>query len=57
MRQGFNEIKPPRPKLKHVVMATRDERRPIVLFTNDGDTRYGKDAAAAGVSAYVVTGL
>ncbi len=46
-----------RDALEHVVMATRDERRPIVLFTNDGDTSHVKDAVAAGVSAYIVAGL
>ena len=38
-------------------MATRDARRPIVLFTNDDDTTHVKDAVAAGVSAYIVAGL
>ena len=46
-----------RDSLEHVVMATRDARRPIVLFTNDNDTRHVKDAVAAGVSAYIVAGL
>lgn len=46
-----------RDSLEHVVMATRDERRPIVLFTNDDDTSHVKDAVAAGVSAYIVAGL
>lgn len=46
-----------RDSLEHVVMATRDERRPIVLFTNDNDTTHVKDAVAAGVSAYIVAGL
>jgi two-component system, response regulator / RNA-binding antiterminator len=46
-----------RDALEHVVMATRDERRPIVLFTNDEDTTHVKDAVAAGVSAYIVAGL
>lgn len=46
-----------RDSLEHVVLATRDERRPIVLFTNDEDTRHVKDAVAAGVSAYIVAGL
>ena len=46
-----------RDSLEHVVMATRDERRPIVLFTNDDDTRHIRDAVAAGVSAYIVAGL
>jgi response regulator NasT len=43
--------------LEHIVVASRDERRPIVLFTDD-DTTGSMDAAmAAGVSAYVVAGL
>ncbi len=46
-----------RDALEHVVMATRDERRPIVMFTNDNDTSHVKDAVAAGVSAYIVAGL
>ena len=44
-----------RDSLEQVVMATRDERRPIVLFTNDDDTRHVRDAA--GVCAYIVAGL
>ena len=46
-----------RDALEHVVVATRDERRPIVMFTNDKDTSHGKAAGAAGVSAYIVVGL
>jgi response regulator NasT len=46
-----------RDALEHVVMATRDERRPIVMFTNDSDTSLVKDAVAAGVTAYIVAGL
>ncbi|GAC1532270.1 MAG: ANTAR domain-containing protein [Ramlibacter sp.] len=46
-----------RDALEHVVVATRDERRPIVLFTNDDDTSLVRDAVAAGVSAYIVAGL
>lgn len=46
-----------RDALEHVVLATRGERRPIVMFTNDGDTTHVKDAVAAGVSAYIVAGL
>ncbi|WP_298830082.1 ANTAR domain-containing response regulator [uncultured Piscinibacter sp.] len=46
-----------RDTLEHVVMATRDARRPIVLFTNDEDTSGVGAAIAAGVSAYVVAGL
>jgi two-component system, response regulator / RNA-binding antiterminator len=43
--------------LEHVVVATRDARRPIVLFTDDEDTRHVGAAIAAGVTAYVVAGL
>ena len=46
-----------RDTLEHVVMATRDARRPIVLFTDDEDTSHVRDAIAAGVTAYVVAGL
>jgi response regulator NasT len=46
-----------RDTLEHVVMATRDARRPIVLFTDDDDTSHVADAIAAGVTAYVVAGL
>lgn len=43
--------------LEHIVIATRDERRPIVLFTQDGATASIDAAMAAGVSAYIVAGL
>lgn len=46
-----------RDALEHVVFATRDERRPIVLFTDDSDTTHVRDAVAVGVSAYIVDGL
>jgi response regulator NasT len=46
-----------RDALEHVVMATRDARRPIVMFTNDNDTSHVRAAVAAGVSAYIVAGL
>jgi two-component system, response regulator / RNA-binding antiterminator len=46
-----------RDALEHVVLATRDERRPIVMFTNDDDTSNVRAAVAAGVSAYIVAGL
>ena len=35
-----------RDTLEHVVMATRDARRPIVLFTEDNDTTHVRDARA-----------
>lgn len=46
-----------RDALEHVVFATRDARRPIVLFTDDEDTSHVKDAVAVGVCAYIVDGL
>ena len=46
-----------RDALEHVVMATRDARRPIVMFTNDSDRANARAAVAAGVSAYIVAGL
>ncbi len=46
-----------RDALEHVVMATRDERRPIVMFTSDEDTSHVREAVAAGVTAYIVDGL
>lgn len=46
-----------RDALEHVVMATREAPRPIVMFTNDSDTSHVPEAVAAGVTAYVVAGL
>lgn len=46
-----------RDALEYVVTATRDARRPIVMFTNDDDTSHVRHAVAAGVSAYIVAGL
>jgi response regulator NasT len=46
-----------RDALEHVVFATRDARRPIVLFTDDQDTSDVDHAIAAGVTAYIVDGL
>ena len=46
-----------RDALEHVVMATRDARRPIVMFTNDQDSSHAREAVAAGVTAYIVAGL
>ncbi|HEY4316129.1 MAG TPA: ANTAR domain-containing protein [Herbaspirillum sp.] len=43
--------------LEHIVIATRGERRPIVMFTEDGNTDSMEMAMAAGVSAYIVAGL
>ncbi|MCS0590440.1 ANTAR domain-containing response regulator [Massilia norwichensis] len=43
--------------LEHIVIATRDEPRPIVLFTDDQDQGSMDAAIDAGVSAYIVAGL
>jgi response regulator NasT len=43
--------------LEHIVIATRDERRPIVMFTDDTTASSMESAIAAGVSAYIVAGL
>lgn len=46
-----------RDMLEHVVVATRDARRPIVLFTEDEKKSSMEAAMVAGVSAYIVAGL
>jgi two-component system, response regulator / RNA-binding antiterminator len=46
-----------RDALEHVVFATREQRRAIVLFTDEQDTSHVGAAIAAGVNAYVVAGL
>jgi response regulator NasT len=43
--------------LEHIVVATRDERRPIVMFTEDDNQASMEAAMEAGVSAYIVAGL
>jgi two-component system, response regulator / RNA-binding antiterminator len=46
-----------RDAIEHVVVATRDAPRPIVLFTEEHDPDHVREALAAGVVAYVVAGL
>jgi len=48
---------PSRDVLEHVVLITRDQPRPIVMFANDDAPDTIRDAVRAGVSAYVVDGL
>ena len=48
---------PSRDVLEHVVLITRDQPRPIVMFANDDSPDTIRDAVRAGVSAYVVDGL
>jgi response regulator NasT len=46
-----------RDAIEHVVWASRDAPRPIVLFTDEHDPSHVREAVAAGVVAYVVAGL
>jgi response regulator NasT len=48
---------PGRDTLEHMHSITRDRPRPIVMFTNDGDSATIERAIKAGVTAYVVDGL
>jgi response regulator NasT len=48
---------PDRDTLEHVCLLTRDQPRPIVMFSDDGDRTAIRAAVDAGVSAYVVGGL
>jgi len=48
---------PDRDTLEHVCMVTRDDPRPIVMFTQDENEALMREALKAGVSAYVVDGL
>lgn len=48
---------PSRDVLEHVVMVSRDQPRPIVMFATDGDAATIRKAVRAGVSAYIVDGL
>ncbi|MFM2069013.1 MAG: hypothetical protein RLZZ584_3922 [Pseudomonadota bacterium] len=46
-----------RDAIEHVVWASRDAPRPIVLFTDEHDPVHVREAVAVGVVAYVVAGL
>jgi len=46
-----------RDAIEHVVWATREAPRPIVLFTDEHDPAHVREAVAQGVVAYVVAGL
>jgi response regulator NasT len=48
---------PSRDVLEHVVMVSRDQPRPIVMFASDANTLTSREAVKAGVSAYIVDGL
>ena len=48
---------PDRDTLENICVVTRDDPRPIVMFTHDGDGGKIRAATQAGVSAYVVDGM
>src|SRR6266581_9768846 len=48
---------PSRDVLEQVVIVSRDDPRPIVMFSSDDAPDTIRDAVRAGVSAYVVDGL
>jgi response regulator NasT len=48
---------PDRDTLENICVVSRDDPRPIVMFTHDGDAEKIREATQAGVSAYVVDGM
>jgi two-component system, response regulator / RNA-binding antiterminator len=48
---------PSRDVLEQVVVVSRDDPRPIVMFTDDGKSDTIRTAIAAGVTAYIVAGM
>ena len=48
---------PSRDVLEHVCVVSREARRPIVLFTEDGNRQTIDAALRAGVTAYIVSGM
>ena len=48
---------PDRDTLENLCVVTRDDPRPVVMFTHDGDGEKIRAATEAGVSAYVVDGM
>lgn len=48
---------PDRDTLEHLCVVSRDEPRPVIMFTHDGDSAKIRAATQAGVSAYVVDGM
>ena len=48
---------PGRDVLEQVVLVSRDQPRPIVMFTDDSDPDAMRQAIRAGVSAYIVEGI
>lgn len=48
---------PDRDTLENLCVVSRDEPRPVVMFTHDGDSEKIRAATQAGVSAYIVNGM
>ena len=48
---------PDRDTLENICVVSRDEPRPVVMFTHDGNSEKIRAATLAGVSAYVVDGM
>lgn len=48
---------PGRDVMEQVVLVTRDQPRPIVMFTDEHDPNVMRQAIQAGVSAYIVEGI
>ena len=48
---------PDRDTLENLCVLSRDDPRPVVMFTHDGDGENIRAATQAGVSAYVVDGM
>jgi len=48
---------PSRDVLEQVVIVSRDDPRPIVMFTDDGNSDTIQAAIKAGVTAYIVAGM
>ena len=48
---------PSRDTLEQICVMSRDDPRPVVMFTHDGETEKIRAATRAGVSAYVVGGV
>ncbi|WP_271408210.1 ANTAR domain-containing response regulator [Pseudomonas sp. Q1-7] len=48
---------PGRDVMEQVVLVTRDQPRPIVMFTDEHDPKVMRQAIQAGVSAYIVEGI
>ncbi|MDZ5601817.1 ANTAR domain-containing protein [Pseudomonas sp. RP23018S] len=48
---------PSRDVMEQVVMMTRDQPRPIVMFTDEHDPSVMRQAIQSGVSAYIVEGI